>query len=314
MAKFRQWLNEEEAIKDFWNSPWMGVPLWLACGVLTLYWFYHIPPPGYAIGALAVVAGIMSVREMKTLAKVSWVFLLISLLVMEFRAIDKDRSDNEKNQIDFFNAQKGGFQGIATQADGNFKETAKGLDGSIQGLKEVLGTTQSIFKQTIPHAAMRQIGFVIQNEPVAPDIFKPGVKYVFNFMYINNGNRAATMIKRKAEIYIAKPDDLVTQQDLARKFEKGWSETKSVEKPLIIQPQIPGFWTETFELSDTEVSNLVFNGDTIYVLRRMEYSDETGKWWTDRCDHYQRDEHQIYIQVMHSCLVLMNDRYPSKRR
>jgi hypothetical protein len=133
MSRFRQWLNEEDdTLKHLWNSSGVGVFLWFISGLLVLYWFYRVPPPGYAIGALAVVAGIMSVREMKTLAKVSWVFLLVCLLIMEFRAIDKDRADNNQKQREFFDAQRKGFQGIATQADGNFKETAKGLEEAIR--------------------------------------------------------------------------------------------------------------------------------------------------------------------------------------
>lgn len=144
MDRFRQWLNEEGAIKDLWNSHWIGVPLWIAFGSLTLYWFYCVPPPGYAIGALAVLAGIMSVREMKTLAKISWVFLLICLLIMEFRAIDKDRADNEQKQREFFASQKSGFSSIATQASSNFEATTSGLKTAINGLNGVLETTQGV--------------------------------------------------------------------------------------------------------------------------------------------------------------------------
>src|SRR5580704_2891714 len=88
MARLNVWIKEEGAIKDLWNSSKVGVPLWFAFGFLTLYWHYRMPPPGYAIGALAVVAGIMSVREMKTPAKVLWIVLLILMLLTEFRAID----------------------------------------------------------------------------------------------------------------------------------------------------------------------------------------------------------------------------------
>ena len=133
----------------------------------------------------------MSVREMKTLAKISWVFLLVCLLIMEFRAIDKDRADNDQKQKEFFEAQKQGFQGIATQSDANFRETAKGLDLSIQGLKEVLGTTQTIFRQTIPHADLRSNGVILENGPIPPRVFNSSVPYSFAFQFSNEGSKVA---------------------------------------------------------------------------------------------------------------------------
>lgn len=110
--------------------------------MLFVFWLRYIPPPGYAIGALAVVAGIMSVRDMKTLGKISWIALLVCLLITEFRAIDKDRADNARAQRDFFDTQKAGFDGVATQASKNFSATAGGLTTAIQTLDSTLRVGQ----------------------------------------------------------------------------------------------------------------------------------------------------------------------------
>jgi hypothetical protein len=128
-----------------WNSTYTGCPLWIISAVFCLRWtFFHVPPPGYSIGALAVVAGLMSVREMKVLGKITWVVLLICLLITEFRAINKDRAENERQQREFFEEQKAGFTGIATQASNNFAGTTAGLTTAINGLKGVLNTTEGV--------------------------------------------------------------------------------------------------------------------------------------------------------------------------
>lgn len=314
MAKFRQLLNEEGAIKDLWNSPWVGVPLWLASGLLTLYWFFHVPPPGYAIGALAVVAGIMSVREMKTLAKISWVFLLVCLLTMEFRAIDKDRADNDQKQRDFFEAQKKGFQGIATQSDTNSKGTAKGLDLSIQGLKEVLGTTQSIFKQTVPHADLRSTIPLPTNWPMPVGILNSGFEYRFNVFYGNQGSKAARLLRRTAKFYVEKPDDLTAQKHIAAQFEEDWKKVRLEDPIQTVTNGGSHMWSESRTFTDNEVERVKSKGETIYVVIRMEYLDPTGTWWVDWCSDYQIENSVLNLSITHPCQILMGDRYQPKQR
>jgi hypothetical protein len=131
--------GEQGTVYQWWNSPKIGVPLWAISAILTVRWFFAVPTPGKAIGGLAVVAGIMSVREMKILGKVSWVILLICLLITEFRAIDKDHADNEEKQKQFFDAQKAGFSAVTSQAQNDFSTTAAGLETAIQGLNTNIG-------------------------------------------------------------------------------------------------------------------------------------------------------------------------------
>lgn len=75
---------------------WLLVCTWFG-GVCWLW--YHPQPPGVSIGLLALVAGIMSVREMPTLEKMAWVAILIAFTVFEVDAIQKAELDNAaKNQ------------------------------------------------------------------------------------------------------------------------------------------------------------------------------------------------------------------------
>jgi hypothetical protein len=177
MWKFADFFDERGMAKKYWNSPWAGVPLWLTGAVFTVYWLYSVPPPGYAIGALAVVAGIMSVREIKILGKFSWVVLLVCLLITEFRAIDKDRADNEQKQKEFFEAQKTGFQGIATQADTNFKETAKGLEAAIIASQIQFNATMKRSDKVLDDL-QENLGTLTGSESFAYLAFIPGQEYL----------------------------------------------------------------------------------------------------------------------------------------
>jgi hypothetical protein len=140
----REFFDKNGKVSRVWNSIWVGVPLWMAAACLTASWYFNLPTPGKAIGALAVVAGIMSVREMKVFGKMAWVALLICMLLTEFRAIDKDHAENDQKQRDFFAAQKAGFGEVVDQAKANFNETAKGIDISISQLTELLVSTQKV--------------------------------------------------------------------------------------------------------------------------------------------------------------------------
>lgn len=149
----------ERRCSEVWNSAWVGRILWLSGAAFAAYWYFKIPTPGKAIGLLAVSAGIMSVRKMKVLAQTTWVVLLVCMLFVEFRAIDKDHEDNEQKQKDFFAAQKQGFSDIAQQAGKNFAETSNGLESAIDGLDTAIGginttlsTANETLRQTRPEA------------------------------------------------------------------------------------------------------------------------------------------------------------------
>jgi cell division protein FtsB len=136
--------EKDGVVHTKWNSLWIGVPLWIISACLCLHWYFTPPSPGKAIGALAVVAGIMSVREMKVLGRILWVALLVFLLIAEFHAIDKDRTENQESQKKFFEAQQQGFDHTAQQAAHNFAATTQTLATSISDLDALLTTTQQV--------------------------------------------------------------------------------------------------------------------------------------------------------------------------
>jgi hypothetical protein len=190
MGKLSEFFSENGRAVRLWNSTKVGVPLWIISAGLLFLWLFKAPPPGYAVGALAVVAGVMSVRDIKVLGKILWVFLLVCFLITEFRAIDKDRADNQEAQKKFFESQKEGFAGISQQAAQQFSATTQGLTAAVNGLNGVLQTTQGVAdlarKNLENVTGGTSFAYVVPNTeivPAAPDLWKHG----FSMTVINEG-------------------------------------------------------------------------------------------------------------------------------
>src|ERR1700688_86605 len=91
--------SDLEHLSRFCAIPAFGWPLAAvaAAGCIVFVRFY-IPPPGYAPAAMAVVAGIIALRpKMRGPEKSVWFLILLGFMVVEIRAIRKDRHEqNEK--------------------------------------------------------------------------------------------------------------------------------------------------------------------------------------------------------------------------
>jgi len=136
-----KWFEKDGLVYRWWNSPRVGVPLWLIGAVLLLFWYFRIPPPGFAVGALAVVAGIMSVREMKVSGKILWTILLVFFVLTEFHAIDKDRADNAAELKRQRKEQDDNFQAVLTTQNKDFSATAQSLKDAYTQSQHQFGAT-----------------------------------------------------------------------------------------------------------------------------------------------------------------------------
>jgi hypothetical protein len=297
MGKIADFFGEEGIGKKWWNSPKTGVPLWIGAASFTIYWLYCVPPPGYAIGLLAVVAGIMSVRDIKTIGKIWWVILLICLLITEFRAIGKDRAENQQQQREFFDAQKKGFSDIADQARQNFDVTADGLHTAIEGLNQTL-------VQTAPRALFGRPAV-----DMGKGFFTLG-SHQYNVKATNVGNDTASNVYTFARIYLGKPDDASTQLTLAEKFEEDWRH-RGYQRPASVPPFSYSFVTEqspAFGMEDIKSINA--ENKTMYVFTRTAYSDRTGSWYADACSDVQLPLKGAI--VVHFCPIETSSRHKPK--
>jgi hypothetical protein len=161
VERFAEFFANSDRNKKIWNSHYTGILLWLGFFALWIHWhpYSHLTTPGKAIGVIAIVAGIMSVRDMEALAKATWVLLLIVFLFIEFRAIDKDHYANEEAQKIFFDEQRRGFEKVTGQAGKNFRDTAGGLTAAIAGIKSTLETANKTLIQTQPRAYFGPVAF-----------------------------------------------------------------------------------------------------------------------------------------------------------
>ena len=101
-----------------WNNPYLVWTLLAIAGAFCIYWHLRIPSPGKAVTVMAVVAAVMALRgEMGGFEKFAWLTLLFLFLVIEIRAIDKDREAHEqkfKRTIDGFTETISGITGGQT--------------------------------------------------------------------------------------------------------------------------------------------------------------------------------------------------------
>jgi hypothetical protein len=303
----------ENAKWSLQHTIFLVVQIGISC-VVVWFWF-SVPAPGWAVAILAGVAAAMSVHgDMRPWQKVFWMILIGVLLVIELRAISKDRADSDAKALADRQAQDLAFRAVKDAQDKDFKETAGGLETAISGIKSTLLTANQTMVQTQPHAVLEVKEFQVPDSPTAPGMFKTGVVYHFNLTFTNTGNQDAHIVRRLGGIYVGKPDDASALKEIEAQFEKTWRGIPSGKGVAPTTPNIPGFWTELRTFSDSEIEDLLHKGDTIYVLRRMEYLDLTGIWQTDRCEHLQYQDSQLYLGVAHPCQGFSNTRYRPKQR
>jgi hypothetical protein len=282
-----------------WNV--IFLVLELVCVPLALWWIpsSHLPEPGWAVAFIAGAAAAMSVHdEMKGWQKCIWLLVIGAFLITELRAIHKDRLDSDAKALADRQAQEVAFKGVRDAQDSDFSATAGGLKTAIRGIQSTLKTADSTLLQTRPHAFIRQDIFVLDNAPTPPAPFVEGVDYSFALPYINDGNEIARVLQRDAEIYVAEPDDLGSQKSLAIQFEEAWRKLPKPKYSPAVQGK-PAYWSKHRTFTKGEIDEIRQKGYTVYVLRRIEYSDSTGKWQTDSCDHYQVDSKGLWISVTH---------------
>jgi hypothetical protein len=120
---------------------WFFEILQLCAVLMAVYWWpwRRLPVPGYAIGVLALLAAIMSLHtEMGRWHKVVWILLVGAYLVIEFRAIKKDRTEYATLEESRRAEQNNQFNDIAEnlkksmqQSHIQFSETTAGINRTL---------------------------------------------------------------------------------------------------------------------------------------------------------------------------------------
>lgn len=66
--------------------------------IVCIRFIIHTPPPGGAVAVLDMVMVMITIREMPYIYKCAWLFAAFWLMLIELRAINKDRLDNQVAQ------------------------------------------------------------------------------------------------------------------------------------------------------------------------------------------------------------------------
>jgi hypothetical protein len=286
--------------------------------VCALFWtpfhgwlpFALLPPPGYAVAVIAVAAALMSIQGgMKKLQKAVWMVVIGLFLVVELRSIKSDRADSEAKALQAKKNADAAFAEVLRTEHDNFASTAKGIKATMDGVELTL-------KQTHPHAYVHFSTFLFENPPSPGNSILKGISYRFRNPRANEGNEAATIQMRLTKFYIGKPDDKSSEIELAKQFEKDWvTAYREPHTPSALEPNTPRYFTEYRTFSDDEIDGpqSLSKGYTIYVFRRIAYTDSTGRWFTDDCADFQRDQGGgIYVHVTHPCEAFTQSRHPAK--
>lgn len=259
----------------------IAIALWAA------FLWIHLPAPGWAVAILAGVAAAMSVHgEMRGWQKAIWMALIGSLLLIELRAISKDRADNSATQASFFAAQQQGFS-----------TTASGLQAAIAALNQTLS-------QTAPRALFGKPFIDFGNAQIGP-----GTQFHYNITLVNSGNDSAHNVDIFSREYVAKPDDAPTQRRLTEDFEREWNLHKPLS-PADLPPSSPNLVTYySPRFTSEEVQGMQASSLTLYTFVRTEYSDGTGTWYSDYCDDWQVPIQAGVGILTHPCPLPTSFRY-----
>jgi hypothetical protein len=133
-------------IREIWDQAGPGYFL-IALSFLGFLWLEkRLPPPGYAITAMAVIAGVMALRpDMGGWEKSLWFVILLLFAGIEIRAISRDRKEQTKT-----------FSDIASQLAVTVNQGTTALNALNETIKEgrthfdstMSGLTDSVKTQT----------------------------------------------------------------------------------------------------------------------------------------------------------------------
>jgi len=115
------------------KTDWVFFVLQLLAMLLAYVWWSALPSPGYAIGVLAVLAAVMSIHtEMPPFQKALWLLLIGVFLVIELRAIDWDRANNDVREALVRMQERDQFATILRQGEEESKKTLDKMSGVTQ--------------------------------------------------------------------------------------------------------------------------------------------------------------------------------------
>jgi hypothetical protein len=298
----------ERSARLFFARPFVAWAI-VVLALVACLWFWLYPPlPGVAVAVLGATAGIVTFADMRGTHKSLVTIAIFALMGIEINDIRKDRVESDKQAHEQREKDQAAFDKIARGIDTAIQNSQDQFNNTMDGFEATLKATNQTIENTRPHAAVHFVGgFGYLNPPIPPALFRAGVSYTFRSNLANDGSDDATIFRALRKIYIGKPDDKAAQDDLASQFELEWSQLKNDPVPTNFIRQDSAYRTDDRIFTEPEIKELT-DGYTVYTLRRLEYSDQTGKWISEDCHHLQLHNGAIDIYVSHPCRTFYRNR------
>ena len=135
---------------------WPYILLQIAALITFLCWieWNRIPSPGVAVAIVAGLTAVMSVHpDLRPWQKFIYLVLIGAFLFTEFRAIRKDRYENQQEQHALLEKQQRGFETIIDETQQNFEATnhqaQEDFSATAEGLKSAYLQSQRGFNATM---------------------------------------------------------------------------------------------------------------------------------------------------------------------
>ncbi len=126
------------------GNHWFHIPAQLVVLGFCIYWYFHLPLPNKAVLILTGVTVVMALLEMRPTNKAVYLLLVICLMFIENRAINKDHADlvaSEEGRREEENAR---FETIVNGLRTSIDNGQRQFSATMNGAKELLNETRSI--------------------------------------------------------------------------------------------------------------------------------------------------------------------------
>ena len=257
------------------------------------------PPVGVFIALLALIGVLVPWfrGEANRREKALWTLLMFVFVGLEIRSIYMDQAEHDKQQADARTQQINSFsqigQGInATIETGQqqFKETMRGFEANLNATNKAINNTRPRAILQIKHVAFQR-----------PAYIPPTKRVGFNILLENAGNDTAKQFAYVVHTYVGKLDDAEFQKGIYADFIGRWQteHTKALHGSLSTGGN-PYISIESDVLTNEEIQALTTSAQTLYMILRFSWIDQTGLWATDYCGGYQ--EKLFTSEVVHPCI------------
>lgn len=126
---------------------WLHIPAQIIVAGFCLYWYFHLPVPNKAVLVLTGVTVVMALLDMHPGHKAVYLLLVICLMFIENRAINRDRAEIIKTEDDRRRDENTQFQSIANglkvaieNGHRQFDETMSRLNATIDRVGDSIKT------------------------------------------------------------------------------------------------------------------------------------------------------------------------------